>query len=294
MKKMFWRFGVMVNITLLLLSCNSDDNFIDQAGNIQEETLLDVSYGEHEQQVYDIYLPEGRSAETTKVLMLIHGGGWIDGDKADMQEAVELMQERHPGYAIVNVNYVLADIDTPAFPNQFLDIVTVIQQLTEQSETLHINPTFGLIGASAGAHIALMVDYTYDEQDQIKFVADVVGPTDFTDPFYADDPNFDTLLNLLVDESQYEEGVDLAEAVSPSYQVSVTSSPTIMFYGDNDPLVPVTNAYTLNSALDDTEIDNSLTIFSGGHGDDWSEAEIASMYTKISGYINTYLAIDTP
>lgn len=294
MKKMFWRFGVMVNITLLLLSCNSDDNFIDQGGNILEETLLDVSYGEHEQQVYDIYLPEGRSAETTKVLMLIHGGGWIDGDKADMQEAVELMQERHPGYAIVNVNYVLANIDTPAFPNQFLDIVTVIQQLTEQSETLHINPTFGLIGASAGAHIALMVDYTYDEQDQIKFVADVVGPTDFTDPFYADDPNFDTLLNLLVDESQYEEGVDLAEAVSPSYQVSVTSSPTIMFYGDNDPLVPVTNAYTLNSALDDTEIDNSLTIFSGGHGDDWSEAEIASMYTKISGYINTYLAIDTP
>lgn len=294
MKKMFWRFGVMVNITLLLLSCNSDDNFIDQGGNILEETLLDVSYGEHEQQVYDIYLPEGRSAETTKVLMLIHGGGWIDGDKADMQEAVELMQERHPGHAIVNVNYVLADIDTPAFPNQFLDIVTVIQQLTEQSETLHINPTFGLIGASAGAHIALMVDYTYDEQDQIKFVADVVGPTDFTDPFYADDPNFDTLLNLLVDESQYEEGVDLAEAVSPSFQVSATSSPTIMFYGDNDPLVPVSNAYTLNSALDDTEIDNSLTIFSGGHGDDWSEAEIASMYTKISGYINTYLTINTP
>lgn len=294
MKKMFWRFGVMVNITLLLLSCNSDDNFIDQGGNILEETLLDVSYGEHEQQVYDIYLPEGRSAETTKVLMLIHGGGWIDGDKADMQEAVELMQERHPGYAIVNVNYVLANIDTPAFPNQFLDIVTVIQQLTEQSETLHINPTFGLIGASAGAHIALMVDYTYDEQDQIKFVADVVGPTDFTDPFYADDPNFDILLNLLVDESQYEEGVDLAEAVSPSFQVSATSSPTIMFYGDNDPLVPVTNAYTLNSALVDTEIDNSLTIFSGGHGDDWSEAEIASMYTKISGYINTYLTINTP
>ena len=294
MKKIAWRLGSLLFALLLLVSCNSDDNFIDQGGNIQEEISLNVSYGEHEQQVYDLYLPEGRSAENTKVLVLIHGGGWIDGDKADMQEAVNLIRERHPDHAVANVNYVLANTNTPAFPNQFIDVVTIIEQLTEQSDSLHINPTFGLIGASAGAHIALMVDYNYDTEDQVKFVGDIVGPTDFTDPFYSEDPNFEILLNLLVDESQYEEGIDLVEAISPAFQVSSNSSPNIMFYGNTEPLVPITNAYTINNALDTAEIDNSLTIFDGGHGDDWSEAEIASMYVKLSGYIDTYLSVETP
>ena len=277
---------------ILLVSCNSDDNFIDQGFTTLEELRIDVSYGEHPQQTYDLFLPAGRTEENTKVIMLIHGGGWIEGDKTDMQDAFDLLRERHPNHAIVNVNYVLATTQTPAFPNQFLDIEKIIEKLTAESNSLQINPTFGIVGASAGAHIGLMYDYVYDLTDQVKFVASVVGPTDFTDPFYAENPEFELLLNFLVDTDAYEDDVDLAIAVSPAFQVSEVSSPTAMFYGNQDPLVPINNAYTLRSALNTFDIENSLSVFNGGHGDDWNEIEIASMQSKISQYINAYLAVE--
>ncbi|HZH69198.1 MAG TPA: alpha/beta hydrolase [Flavobacteriaceae bacterium] len=282
----------ILTISLFFVSCNSDENFIDQGYTTTQEMRIDVSYGEHPLQTYDLFLPAGRSQDSTKIIMLIHGGGWIDGDKTDMQDIFDLLRLKHPNHAIVNVNYVLANSQTPAFPNQFLDIATIIEKLTYESSLLHINPTFGIIGASAGAHIGLMYDYVYDLTDQVKFVASVVGPTDFTDPFYADNPEFELLLDFLVDTDAYADDVDLAIAISPAFQVSETSSPTTMFYGNQDPLVPINNAYTLRSALNTFDVENSLSVFNGGHGDDWSELEIASMQSKISQYINTYLAIE--
>src|SRR5690606_4594632 len=132
---------------------------------------------------YDLYLPEGRTSESTKVIMIIHGGTWIGGDKAEMTPFVAMLRESHPEHAVVNINYVLANENTPAFPNQFLDVESIILKLTEESDLLHINPSFGIIGASAGAHLGLMYDYVYDTEDSVKFVIDIVGPTDFTDPF---------------------------------------------------------------------------------------------------------------
>ena len=161
-----------------------------------EETQLNVSYGDNPQQKYDLYLPEGRSSEKTKIIILIHGGGWIDGDKEDMNEYIPILKEKHPNHAIVNINYVLAaPPSTPAFPNQFLDVGKVINKLTQESEELELLPEFGLIGASAGAHIALQYDYVYDTDDKVKMICDIVGPTDFTDPFYTENPNFQILLN---------------------------------------------------------------------------------------------------
>src|SRR5690606_20251384 len=138
-----------------------------------------------------------RTSASTPVIMLIHGGGWIGGDKSDMNGAVSIIQTLHPDYAIVNVNYVLATNDIPAFPNQFLDIKTIVQKLTAEKEDHQIKPEFGLIGVSAGAHIAMMYDYVYDTNNQVKFVANIVGPTVFTDSFYTQYPNFEILLAFL-------------------------------------------------------------------------------------------------
>ena len=258
---------------------------------IEAVSFKNVSYGSNAQQVYDIYLPEGRTDSTTKVIVLIHGGGWTEGDKEDMDNFVTLIQREHPNHAIVNVNYILATVSPPvtAFPNQFLDIQAVIQKLTSEKENLQILPEFGLIGTSAGAHIALMYDFVYDTSDQVKFVANIVGPTDFTDPFYADDPNFAIALSLLVDESQYAEGTNYAEATSPVYQVSSSSSPAALFYGSQDPLVPLSNGASLDEALTDSQITHSFTTFDGGHGDDWSVTDVLNLQAQISEYIDSYL-----
>ena len=274
------------------------DNPADDSGNNNNEpleslVLTDVSYGDHPQQVYDIYLPEGRTAMTTKVVVLIHGGGWTSGDKASMEPFVQYFLTNHPDHAIINLNYVLSGLPgPPAFPNQYLDIDAAVNQIIAQQEELQILPEFGFLGTSAGAHLAMMYDYTYDTDDLVKFVIDIVGPTDFTDPFFTDDPNFPIALALLADASQFPAGTDLAIANSPALVANSSSSPTLLFYGDQDPLVPLSNGQNLADALSLLEIENTFTINEGGHGGNWSDAARLDLEIKTSAAIDNYLAIE--
>jgi len=268
------------------------DDSSDDSAPLEALVMTDVTYGANAQQAYDIYLPAGRTAEKTKVLVLVHGGGWTGGDKSDMTEFVALAQQSFPNHAIVNMNYVLAGLPaTPAFPNQYLDIQSVINQVTEQKDDLNILPEFGMLGASAGAHLSMMYDYVYDTTDMVKFVINIVGPSDFTDPFYADDPSFNLALALLVDESAFPPGTNYAEANSPSKVASASSSPTLLFYGDMDPLVPLTNGQSLDNALTTTGTEHTFTVYQGGHGDDWSDADRTDLTLKMINYVNTYLPI---
>ena len=274
-----------------------DDDMDDMDDNNSEPlealVLTDVSYGDNAQQVYDLYLPEGRLATKTKVVVIIHGGGWTSGDKDDMAAFVQYFSENHPDHAILNLNYVLAQITGPAaFPNQYQDVEAAINQIIAQSDELQVLPEFGFLGASAGAHLAMMYDYTYDTDDLVKFVINIVGPSDFTDPFFADDPNFPLALSLLVDESQFPAGTDFAVANSPALVASASSSPTLLFYGDQDPIVPLSNGQTLADNLDLLNLEHAFTIYEGGHGDDWSDADLIDLGIQTGNYVNTYLSIE--
>lgn len=289
MKKVLLLF-LLVGIQLNYVSCSKDaDSQTPQP--LLAETFLNVSYGSNPFQKYDLYLPANRSSEKTKIIMLVHGGGWIEGDKADMDFLIPNIQLRHPNHAIVNMNYVLADAQTPAFPNQFLDVDAVINKITAEKDQLHILPQFALIGVSAGAHISLMYDYVYDSGDQVKMVADIVGPTDFTDTFYTSNPGFPELMAALVDESAYAPGTNFAEILSPALQVSTISSPTLLFYGNTDTLVPLSNGETLNNALNNAQIDHHFTVYNGGHGD-WAANDIENMIIQINEYVDTYLFVN--
>src|SRR5690606_7253554 len=102
LKKVIFHFLLLV----IIFSCSKDELVVPK--DVPSEVYNNLSYGTDPQQVYDIYLPENRSVNSTRVLVLIHGGGWIQGDKSDMNEYIPLMQENLPGYAIVNLNYRLA------------------------------------------------------------------------------------------------------------------------------------------------------------------------------------------
>lgn len=289
-------FPPLAGAVLLLLAggCSKDEPATPLAPGppLEEQTFLNVPYGNDPQQVYDLYLPAGRSAAATKVIVLVHGGGWIQGDKADMDFVKDDFRQRHPHHAIANINYVLADSGaTKAFPNQFLDLGAVLDQLDDRHVQLQVKPEFALVGASAGAHIALMYDYVYDVSDRVKLVVDVVGPTDFTDPQYTSNPLFPLAMALLTDVPAYPPGTNLQQALSPAWQVSDASSPTVLFYGATDDLVPLSNAHTLDSALTAHGVPHGLTTYPGGH-DDWPPSDMDDMFGKISNWIGLYLPVE--
>ena len=288
-------FLVAIPLTLFSgFSCSTED--VNSEVEYAEENTAahiekDVRYGKHPAQTYDLYLPADRSPSETKVLIFIHGGGWIGGDKKDMEPYVSLLQKEHPDHAIINLNYRLAQIpDGAAFPYQFLDIHKALVQIIGKAEELKIQPIFGLIGVSAGGHLALQYDALYDIDDRVEMVCSVVGPTDLTDPLYQSNAEFELAMDFLVDENFYTGTSNYARAVSPLYHVNDNSSATILFYGEKDPMVPVRSGIALKEQLDSIGISNSLTIFDGGHGD-WQKEENDALQMKLSSFIDTHLPV---
>ena len=91
---------------------------------VAEKITMDTSYGADAKQKMDIYLPANRSTTSTKVLIYVHGGAWIAGDKSDLNGAgIDSIRKRFPDYAVFNVNYRLAALPaTNVFPAQELDV----------------------------------------------------------------------------------------------------------------------------------------------------------------------------
>ena len=65
----------------------------------------DVRYGEYERNVLDVYRPKDAEGKLP-VIVSIHGGGWVYGNKEIMQFYCMSLAEK--GFAVVNYNYRLA------------------------------------------------------------------------------------------------------------------------------------------------------------------------------------------
>ena len=298
---------VFVLFSIIFASCSQEENYISYRDsgeinltyiqeNLIESTLLNVAYGDHPEQVFDIYLPQGRTTQKTKVLMVVHGGSWTSGDKSSLTNFVLDLKKRNPNHAIVNINYILGSETHYAFPNQLFDIKAAIKFLKDKKFEYHINPKIGIIGSSAGGHLALQYSYKYDKDNDIKFVGSLGGPTNFSDPSYNVDPA--SLLDLLTDKDYYESNtfnfnsyIDLLQTLSPTNYISEKSRPTIMFYGEQDMLVPFSNGTLLDEHLAESNIFKSFNIFQGGHGAWNAENYKEMLHSKLQTFINSHLFV---
>src|SRR5665647_178138 len=140
-------------VTLLLSSCKKPPSANE------EQLIMDLSYGEGAQQKMDIYLPDDRSRAATKTIVVIHGGGWVEGDKSEMNPYVDTLRKLLPGYAIVNLNYRLAyNNSVNLFPAQENDVKSAIEYYLGHAEEYMVSDDLVLLGASAGGH---PVSYTH-------------------------------------------------------------------------------------------------------------------------------------
>ena len=67
----------MLLLITLLLGCLKEDSFNNETSYDPKKsfTITDLSYGTHSQQKIDLYLPVNRNSDSTKVFIMIHGGG---------------------------------------------------------------------------------------------------------------------------------------------------------------------------------------------------------------------------
>lgn len=264
---------ILLSIALLgFFSCSEDgDNGrtleLDPSVAYEER---DVAYGSDPLQTYDIFLPANRTESDTHVILLIHGGAWVSGDKADIQGIVDLLQPLMPNFAIINMNYRLTTKPDNPFVDQLEDVELALRELDIQSNTYNISDSYALAGVSAGGHMAMQHSYTKNSDDKIKVVGSIVGPTYFLDPAYtmATEPSFQILAAQIVGITgvAYTETA-FYESISPLSAVSRETPPTIQFHGTEDPLIPSSQGPLLKDRLDEFNITNELIIYEGeGHG----------------------------
>jgi acetyl esterase/lipase len=250
-------------------------------------TLLNQSYGTDAAQNYDVYLPAGRGSLKTKTVILIHGGSWSGGDKADMTPFVAPMQSLWPEVAFVNINYRLANATGNKHPAQINDITSLINFVKSKKTEWNITDTFGIIGASAGAHLSLLWLANNPTQQNVKVMGDVFGPTSFLDAAWMSSflvtPTVENYLG-----TPFATNPTLWAGASPLNKVTASFVPTIIFHGTADIVVPVRQSDSLDLKFTALGVPHSYTKYAGdGHG--FTAANNADMVTKMVAYFKQYL-----
>jgi acetyl esterase/lipase len=114
-------------------------------------TFADVKYGPYECNVFDFW--QAPSDKPTPLIVFIHGGGFVGGDKSQVQSAA-IETARESGVSVMSINYRFL----PQAPLQDIlrDCARAIQYVRLNADKFNIDPKrIASFGGSAGAGTSL-------------------------------------------------------------------------------------------------------------------------------------------
>ena len=271
---------------LFFAACKKMDNTAGSNAS-QASTFTDISYGADARQKMDIYLPAGRSADTTKLIFLIHGGGWNEGDKADFTPSVAYLQTLLPGYAIVNTNYRLVANGQNLFPTQENDIKAAAAFVYSKRNEYQVSDKWVFLGASAGGHLAMLQSFKYNSPVKPKAVVSFFGPSDLTVFYNTSNPLIAVLL-LNVTGTTPSINPGLYQQSSPNNFITAQSPPTLLLHGGADPLVPASQSELVRDKLQSFGVPVQYVFYPGeAHG--WDGPNLLDSFNKIASFLQLYV-----
>jgi acetyl esterase/lipase len=251
------------------------------AGIIWDFDVPYVKDGDVSQRL-DIYYPEKAPKEPLPLIVHIHGGGWMGGNKHPCDTRMVSQ-----GYVLASVGYRFSQ--KAKFPAQIQDCQAAIRWLRAHAEKYHINPDkVGVIGGSAGGHLSALVGVSggkklfaaiggnEDQSDAVQCVCDIFGPKNFASVIEQaeKDKNVTNIFKFNTPSDPYSEliGANLSDkektaAVSPITYVDKDSPPTLILHGTHDALVPYAQSEEFAEAMTKNGASVWLQKFPGaGHG----------------------------
>ncbi|MCH3985905.1 MAG: alpha/beta hydrolase [Prevotella sp.] len=226
----------------------------------------------------DIYSLEKDTVTRRPVLVYIHGGSWIHGDKSwiekDYRQALlEAFLRAH--YAVVSIDYRLADGKRRDALTELSDCRDALDWISRNAGKYHLDAhRMGLWGTSAGAHLALVLG-SEPHSSGIRFILDDYGPTDLNGLFRTGlSPLAVSLIRIVKPDLVHERELMLrifangnTDRLSPVNRIHKGMPPVLISHGGADKLVPVKQAYELEKQLKAKDIPYLLRIYPGeGHG----------------------------
>jgi acetyl esterase/lipase len=253
----------------------------------------------HEDEL-DVYKPLDVS-RPTPVVMVIHGGGWIEGTKED--RVLEMMPYLQMGFAAVNVEYRLGRVSLA--PAAVEDCRCALHWLFTNAKKYNFDPNRVVLqGGSAGGHLALITGMLTpaagfdracrtpdddvwrtnpgtDKDPRVAAIVNWFGITDVLDELHG--PNAKGYAVAWLGDQPNSD--NLAKRVSPINYVNRNNPPIITIHGDKDELVPYSQAVRLHKSLDAAGVRNQLyTVVGGNHGE-FSAGETQKIWATIQRFL---------
>jgi acetyl esterase/lipase len=238
----------------------------------------------------DLYLPRDRS-KPKPTLVLFHGGGWVDGAKE--RNTMYLLPYLTMGWVVVNVEYRIAR--NSLAPAAVEDCRCSLRWLTYRAKEYNIDTSkIVLTGTSAGGHLSLIAGMlpngsVFDRQCKTE------GEGRWNS---ADEPD----VNVVTDVADLLEGpnakhwaiewfgskpdrIEVAKQVSPISHVRARGPAVITIHGENDDVVPYSQAVRLHAELDKAKVTNKLITLKGRKHGGFSREEMAASYLAIREFL---------
>jgi acetyl esterase/lipase len=224
----------------------------------------------------DLWLP---AMEGGGVLVLVHGGGWLDCD--NRRETMSIYAEivaRTLSIAVLNIEYRLAQ-EGGGYPENVSDVICAVQWAHARATERGFDDRVAIMGSSAGAHLALMAGLVGERPDldpgcgtdsSVAAVVAWAAPTDL--------PTFVLSDSLAQEAPGYYTGEDCSSAVdgcagdaractrcvdaSPLAHVCTARAPFYLVQAPDpyDLLVPETQARVFAAALEAAGGDVTLVV----------------------------------
>lgn len=220
----------------------------------------------------DLYLPASDPPENGfPVVIVIHGGGWVAGDKWTIATYSRLLAQE--GIVAVAINYRLAP--THKFPAQVDDVRSAMVWVYQNAQRLKLNSKqVGLFGYSAGGHLSALLASLADETMVVRAAASNWSVTDARwkqlpkiRAVCAGGPPCD-FRSLPIDNSAMayflggsrREKPEAYVAASPAAHVSGDDPVTQLFHGEGDAIVPLAGTRDFHKSQINAGIDSRLAV----------------------------------
>ena len=208
----------------------------------------------------DLYTPPGAHAAPLPAVLLIHGGGWVSGDKADARGVSVSTDLAGAGYVVFAINYHLGNANAKpapilAWPQDLYDCKSALRYMRKQAAQLGIDPTrIAVMGESAGGHLSLLIGSTAhvddlnkgglytDQSNEVSCIVDLYGVPDLA--------AFDQkrIVPLFKGATDAETAENIRRA-SPVTYIDAKTPPVLILHGTIDSLVPVATSRQLADHL---------------------------------------------